>query len=307
MKKETKIDKKYPVAIFELIPLSRTGSGFVREDTRELPDDQKVRIIHPKNRVIMSTSIERVESKEEPGTFINKPTRYIYNQQVTDFEKQVSANMTTSVRDKIVFINGFLTVPKDGAFVGLYKFMMEHAQNATNPNRVESLQVIFRQIKPSAEAHDKNILDLKIGQAMGIIMKLVKEKGGSFEYDEERIDALCIPFGVVAESPSQQAQALIAIAKTRPVEFLEFAKKSEQTISIEIKHALQLKLIKIEGTGIFYTEGEEKIKAFSNAQNTDEKKLAGLASYYQKEEGKEAYDLFKEKLAAAKEKAVAET
>lgn len=83
------------------------------------------------------------------------------------------------------------------------------------------------------------------------------------------------------------------------------AKKGEQTVSIEIKHGLQLGLIKIDGSTIVYTEGENPlISKFNNTLNTDEKKLAWLGSYFQKVEGKEAYELFKEKLAAAKEAVV---
>jgi len=304
MIKQSKIEKKYPVAIFELIPLSRTGSGFVREDTKDLPEEQKIRIIHPKNRVIMNTSIVRVESAKTPGTFINKPIRYIYNQEEIDKEKQENEKMATSVRDKIVFINGFLTVPKDGAFVGLYEFMKSHAQNGTNPDRIESLQVVFREIKPAAAAHDKNIYDLQMGQAMGVILKLVTEKANGFEYKEEAIDALCNVFGIMGDSPQQKLHALTAFAKAKPVEFLQEAKKSAQTVAIEIKHGIQLGLIKLEKNTVSYAD-DTIIKTFTNVQNTEEKKLTALASYFQKEEGKEAYELFKAKLSAAKEEAVA--
>lgn len=293
-------EKKYPVAIFELIPVNSTGSGFVRTDTVNLPEDQQIRIIHPKNRVIMNESIVRVKN-EEDGTWDHVPTRYIYNQREIYKEKQEAKKMVTSNRDKIVFINGFITMPKDGAYIGGYEFMMNHAQNESNPNRVESLQPIFREIKPEKQAQDKNVYDFQLGQCLGIINKLVKEKSGVYDYNEEDIDALAFQFGVAADSPAQKVASLIAFAKTKPDVFLETSKKSEQTVSIEIKHALQLNVIKIDGNAIVYTEGGSKIKSFSNAQNTNERKLSALGSYFQKEEGKEAYVLFKEKLLAAKE------
>jgi len=298
---------KFDVLILELIPFSQAGSGFTREDTVELPEDQQVRIMHPKNRVIMNTSIIRKESAKTPGTFVNVVTRSMYNQEEIIKEVQEEAKMTPSNRDKIVFINGFRTVPNDGAFVGEYNWAKNHAQNESNPNRPTKadgsplLHPVFREVRAKAKAHDKNVYDFQLAQAMGFLYKLVKEKAGGYEYQEEEIDVVCQNFAVQADSPEQKWRSLVELAKATPDVFLATAKTSEQTVSIEIKHALQLKLIKIEEGAIFYTEGENPlIKKFSNAQNTDEKKASALGSYFQKVEGKEAYELFKIKLDEAK-------
>lgn len=298
---------KYDILILELIPVNKIGSGFEREDTLNLPEDQKVRIIHPKNRVIMNTSIIQQKS-EESDAMINVVTRSIYGQQEIIKTNQEKANMTTSNRDKIVFINGFRMVPNDGAFVGEYKWAKSHAQNESNPNRPVNaagdplLQPVFREVRPEKTAQDKNIFDLQLAQALGFINeKLVKQKGGEYTYNEEEIDAVASNFAISADSPAQKVSALIAFAKAKPDVFLEKAKSSEQTVNIEIKHALQLKLIAIDGHVVKYTEGENPvIKTYSNVQNTDEKKLSALGSYFQKVEGKEAYELFKQRLEAAK-------
>jgi len=305
-------DKKIEVAIFELIPMSKVGSGFVREDTKDLPAEQQIRLLHPKNRVIMNTSVVKQESKENPGVMVNVVTRAIYGQEEIIKENQDKANMSTSIRDKVVFINGLRIVSNDGAFVGQFKWMKSHAQNETNPNRPvdahgnPTLPPVFREVRAEKTAHDKNLTDLYGAQAMGIILKLVKQKGDGFEYQDEAIASLCSIFGVVYDTPAQGVAALMALAKAKPLTFIELAKTGEQTVSIEIKHALQLKLIKIEGSTIIYTEGESPmIKKFANTANTEEKKLAGLGSYFLKEEGKEAYELFKAKLSEAKVSATA--
>lgn len=302
---QTATEQKYPVAIFELIPINKIGSGFEREDTLNLPEEKKVRLIHPKRRVVMNESVIRKESEKHKGTFVNVPTRFMYNQEEILKDKQDAENLKVNlIMDKIVFINGLLTVPKDGAFVGLYEFLTTHAQNLSNPNRIESLQPVFKEIKPAEEAHDKNIYDLQMGEAMGIILKLAKENKGKYEYNEDAINTLCASLNVYAESTAQQVSALIAFAKAKPVDFLNAAKQGQQTVAIEIKHAMQLGLIKIDGTAIVYTDGGS-IKKCAPAQNTEEKKLAGLGSFFQRVEGKEAYDLFKANLAAAKEAALA--
>ncbi len=302
---------KYDVLILELIPESKIGSGFEREDTLNLPEDQKVRIIHPKNRVILNTSIIQQKS-EKSDAMVNVVTRVIYGQEEIIKTNQDEAKMTTSLRDKIVFINGFRLVPNDGAFVGEYKWAKNHAQNVSNPDRPMNaagdplLPPVFREVKPEKTAKDKNVFDLQVAQALGFINeKLVKQKGGEYTYNEDEISAVASNFAISADSPAQIVSALIALAKAKPDVFLATAKSSEQTVNIEIKHALQLKLIAIDGLMVKYTEGENPaIKTFSNVQNTDDRKLAALGSYFQKVEGKEAYELFKQRLEAAKVAAV---
>lgn len=289
---------KYPVAIFELLPASKNGSGFVREDTVGTADP--IRILHPKNRVIQNVSVKKVESETEKGVFINVPTRYIYGQEVILQKKQDEQNIQPNPKtDKVVFINGLLTVPKDGAFVGLYNFMKEHAQNITNEGRIESLQPIFREIKPSEDAHKDNFTDFLIVEAIGYIKALVTEKAGKFVYNEERIEALCPLFNVYAETIEQKTTALIAIAKADPQGFLNKAKANEQTVLIEVQHGLLLKVIGFEGNTAVYIDKKAKIKEFPGLKDDEARKTA-LANYFSTIDGKDAYDLFKVELSAAK-------
>ena len=295
-----------PVAIFELIPHSSQGAGFVREDTIGTPNP--IRIIHPKTRVIMNTSVVRAESEKTPGTFVNIPIRHIYGQETILQKQQEAENMTTSTRDKIIFINGFLTVTRDGANVGLYDFLMANAQNITNENRVDNggtITPVFRQVKAEENAGKQNHIEFKQTEAIAYISKLVKKlDDGSFEYDEDGIDILCGTHGIHAAGSGQKINALIAFAKTDPDAFLAEAKTSEQKMFIEIKHALALKVISMEGTIIAYADNTP-IKKLSNAQNTDEKKVNALAAFFSKVENRDAYDLFQQKLAEAKELAIA--
>lgn len=294
----TSVVSKYPVAIFELIPASSNGANFVREDTINTPNP--VVLVHPKNRVIQNESVKREPSKKDKKIFINVPTRYIYNQEIILKDDQDAQNIKPNPKtDKIVFINGLLTVPKDGGFVGLYNFMKEHAQNLSNPDRVETLSPVFREIKPAEDAHEDNFNDFLIVEAVGYIKALVTEQNGKYVYNEERIDAICPLFNVYAESPEQKVTALIAIAKTEPKSFLEKAKASEQTIAIEINHGIMLKVISIEKNTVVYADQAKKIKEFPGCKDDDAVKTA-LASYFGSIGGKEAYELFKAELQAAK-------
>ncbi len=301
---DTTKQSKYPVAIFELIPASKTGSGFVREDT--VGTAEPIRIVHPKNRVIINESIVKKESETSKGVYVNVPTRYIYNQEIILKKDQDAQGMQSNPKtDKIIFINGLLTVPKDGAFVGLFNFLKEHAQNQTNPDvpknmdKVPILQPIFREIKPVEDAHQRNFTEFQIVEAIGYIKALVTEEKGKYVYNEERIEALATLFNVYAESFEQKITALIAVAKTDPQGFLSLAKANEQTVLIEVQHGLKLGLISFEGSTAIYVAKKAKIKEFPNAKN-DETKTAALANYFSTIDGKEAYDLYKAELAAIK-------
>lgn len=294
-----------PVAIFELIPHSAEGAGFVREDTINTPNP--IRIIHPKTRVIMNTSVIRVESEKTQGTFVNVPIRHIYGQEAILQKLQEAENMTTSTRDKIVFINGFLTVTRDGANVGLYDFLMANAQNITNEKRVDNggtITPVFRQVKAEENAGNQNHIEFKQNEAIAYISKLVKQTEDGFEYDEDGIDIMCGTHNIYAEGYGQKINALIAFAKTDPAAFLAEAKTSEQKMLIDIKHALALKVITMEGAVITYAD-DTLIKKLSNAQNTEEKKANALAAFFSKVENREAYELFQQKIAEAKELSLA--
>jgi hypothetical protein len=290
---------KYPVAQFELIPASKNGANFVREDTIGTPNP--VVIIHPKNRVIQNTSVIKEESKTEKDVFVNVPTRYVYGQQIIRVDKQAESNIQPNPKtDSIVFINGLLTVPKDGPFVGLYNFMTTHAQNDSNPDKIESLKPVFREIKLAEDAHKNNFTDFQVVEAVGYIKALVPEVNGKFVYNEERIEALATLFNVYAETMEQKTTALIAIAKTNPQNFLSKAKANEQTVLIEVQHGLKLGVISFEGNTAIYAEKKTKIKEFPGVKS-DDKKNEALANYFSTIDGKEAYALYKAELTAAKE------
>lgn len=305
MEKNLGVEEKYPVAIFELIKPSKNGANFVREDT--IGTSNPVVLDQPKNRVIMNTSVVRQKSPTDKDVFINVDTRYIYNQEEIFRAKQEAAGMRSNEKtDKIRFINGLLTVPKDGAFVGLYNFMTKHAQNESNEDAPKNkdgefiFQPIFREVKPVKQANDANLNDFLVAEAVGYIRALVRKKGEMFGYDEERINALCAQFNVTAETIEQSTTALIAFAKVNPKRFLDDAKKTEQVINIEVQHALKLGLISIEGDAAVYVEEKEKIKSFT-AGMKDSKKVNALVNYFSTVDGKEPYQLFKARLVAKKD------
>lgn len=301
---------KYPVAIFELISASAIGAGFVREDTINSKDP--VYIVHPKNRVIMSESVVPRESETEKGVFVNVPTRYIYGSPIILKEEQDQKGVKPNpMTDKINFINGFITVPKNGAYVGLYNMLKSHAQNLSNPEAPKDLDgnfiltPIFREIKPAEDAENTSLSEFLKSESVMYIRQFVNEKGGHYTYNEERIEALAVLFGVYGETVQQKTEALVAFAKTDPQIFLTKAKANEQTVLIEISHAIRLKVISFEGSSAVYVPepGEQptKIKTFTGRISEDNMPNK-LADYFGTVDGKQAYDLFKAKLDAAKQK-----
>lgn len=293
-------ESKYPVAVFELITKG-SGSGFIREDT--VNTQTPIEIIHPKNRAIINKSVVR-EKSSKTDSFVNVPIRYIYGSENIKQKAQTdNGEVPNPKQDRITFVNGFLTVPKDGATVGLYDFMTSHAQNLSNSNRLQHLEPIFKEIKPAEDAKERNFNEFVISEAVMYIRQLCTEKAdGSYSYDEARIEALANQFNVAGNSASIQIEGLLYFAKTNPKYFLTEAKKTEQIAIIEVSHGLKLKIISFEGNVALSNYGGkvEKIKAFAG-KISDEKKPSLLANYYMSIDGKDAYELFKAELSAAKE------
>ncbi len=129
---------------------------------------------------------------------------------------------------------------------------------------------------------------------------MTERANGKYTYDENRIDALCNQFNVAGASYSAKIEGLLYFAKTQPKHFLTEAKKSEQIAVIEITHGLKLKVISFEGNTAVYIQKKEKIKSFTG-NLSDEKKVIALANYFMSVDGKDAYNLFKAELSAAKE------
>ena len=298
----TSVKSKYPVAIFELIPASQNGANFVREDT--IGTQNPIVLIHPKNRVIQNESVVKMKNVKGDA-FVNVPTRYIYNQDIILKKEQETNNIQPNPRtDKINFINGLITVPKNGAFVGLYEFLKQHAQNLTNPERIESLQPIFRELKPAEDAHEANFNEFLSTEAIGYIKEMVTvNKDKTYSYNEDRIDAICPLFGVVADSYEQKVTALIQVAKADPQTFLVKAKTVEQTMEIEVSHGIKLGVIAFEGNTALYVGKNLKIKTWPG-RLAEEKKNQVLAQYFSSSDGKEAYELYKAELAAAKAESI---
>ncbi len=303
---ETK--SKYPVAIFELLPKG-SGSGFIREDT--VRSATPIEIIHPKNRVVINRSVVRKESVDGKGNkvFVNVPTRYIYGSQlIYEKDQKLEGLMPNPKVDRIEFKNGLLTVPKDGATVGLYEFMTSHAQNVSNEGRkgLEHLEPIFKEIKPAENAQELNMNEFLMAEAVTYVRSLMTEKGNKgYIFAEERIDALCNLFNVQSETYEQKVSSLLYYAKTNPKHFLIEAKKSEQIAVIEVQHGLKLKVIVFEGNTCLYVNRQEKIKTFAG-NLSDEKKINALANFFKSVDGAQSYEIFKAELGAAKEAALSQ-
>jgi hypothetical protein len=292
---------KYPIATFELLP-NATGSGFFREDTVRTANP--IEIVYPKNRALINRSVVR-QKDEKTDAYINVEIRYIYGQPVILKAEQEKMNIKPNPRmDRVEFKNGILTVPKNGATVGLYEFLTNHAQNISNPEHAQHfshLKPIFREIKPAEDAQQINKTEFEIAEAKMYIKQFLSEKNGGYEFQEERIDALANQFNVVAESYEEKVKGLLHYAQLNPVYFITEARKTEQTTLIEVSHALKLKVIEFAGNTAMYVEKDEKIKSFTGNLNSEEKKMKALANWFQTNEASEAYELFKAELSAAKQ------
>lgn len=288
---------KFPVAIFELLPTGR--SGFIREDTLHERKEDQIEIRFPKKRWINRASVV-LQRDETLDADVEVPIRWVKNSPYY-LEKDILSRNLKITFDRPEFVNGLLTVGRTGNTVGLYDFLKNHAQNATNAKRVSRLKALFKEIIPSAKSKKFNGDEFDIAEAVTYLRQFVKKTATGFEYQEERIDALCTEFNAYADEYDTKMELLLKIAKEMPLDFLDKAKKTEQMAVIHVNHGITMKVITFEGNTAMYLDGTKKIKSFAGNLPTLDKKVTQLANFFQTADGKAQYEEFLEKLKAAKD------
>ena len=74
-------------------------------------------------------------------------------------------------------------------------------------------------------------------------------------------------------------------AITAPKQFLEIIVKAEQTVIVDVSHALQLGVIMFDGNVAQYSKESKIIRSLGKGNMSSDKKIEALATYLQTEEG----------------------
>jgi hypothetical protein len=295
-------------AIFELI--DRQPSTWLKKGTEELPEDQQVRKDAPGVRKILNVSAYATDvKKNKEGKIIGYnrvETKYIFGAAEIATKKlaEDSTAIPSPEDDQIVFINGRLIVANDGGFKSKFKFMKEgDSRNETNPNRIPSVDAVYREVFPEKEKEVSYEKEFAISKAITKVEELVDRDKNGYTYNENKLNAFCKLFGVSAESNGGKVVSLLGLAKADPFEFLDKVRIFEQQVYQEIASAIDLGLIELEPNRATYVGKNEIITTYSD-KLSNEKKIRYLADFFNSEEGREQYELFKIEFEYKKEQAL---
>lgn len=303
------VKEKVPTIYIELC--DRRPSGFILDGTAGTKHQQE--LDSPTARFIPNIGYRRIWQKETIGgkevkTPKNEKIRWIKNEDEISFDKQIARGIIphkVSKEDKIIIEKGNFSIAREGAYVGLYDYIMDVYYNKSNPDRSQNADAIYRVIELGKDEEEMNEMDFMIADAINFVRKLVTKTGAkSYKYDEEKIDSLCQIFLVYAETPSGKVEALMGHAKYDPKGFLEKATKIIQTKVTEISHALQLGVIVIKGNTVQYANKDKIIATLGTGNISHENKINKLADLFGTPDFKAAYEEFQIELEVAKEEAL---
>jgi hypothetical protein len=283
-------DKKAPMIFVELV--DQSNSGFIQDGTENTNTPIELRA--PGIRFIPNEGYRKgkkiVNGKE---VAYNEKIRFIKNETVISYNEQrtlgIEPNPLPSV-DKIPIEKGYATIVREGATMGLYDYIMEVFYNDSNPDRSEKATPIYRIVELDKQAELFNEDELIAADAVKFVGALYQKIGkNSYQYNEDKINAVCEMLSIFAETPATKIRALLAHAKQRPVWFLNKVTKLEQTTVTEVTHALELNVLRFSGNTAEYCNKEKIIKNFGVGKMTQDQKIIRLADYLRTQEGHPDY------------------
>jgi hypothetical protein len=291
---------KAPVKYYEIV--DRKPSGFIMDGTGGTPYQQE----------LTSPSIQWVSAqgktciKDKEGIKHYQEIRFINGcDSIIPAEQEKMGFTPKRLMDKIPMENGFMTVVREGSTIGMYDYLEKVFYNFDNPDRPDTADARYREVKMNKKAEALIDDDELITQAKSIVYSLRKNTGNPkapYQYDEDRINSICRLVSVWDESNETKLVKLLKVAISSPKEFIEIVEKTEQTVITELSHALELNVIVFDGNTAQYGEGNKIIYNLGSGNFRPDIKIEKLASWLQTELGTPHLTEIRVKLEIAKEK-----
>src|ERR1700722_120862 len=307
MPKDFELEEKPKVIFIELV--DQQDSGFIQEDTQGLPTQVQLRA--PTVRFIPNEGRRRGVKVDDKGKkiYYNEAIRYIKNETIIskDEQKRLGIEPSPEKREDLIPIEkGYATIVREGAAVGLFDYIMDVFYNEDNhlkhPNKATK---IFRVLEVDKQAEEINEQEMIAADALTYIATLYDKLGkNQYKYKEDKINAICELFAIVAETMPTKTYAIIQFAKKFPREFLVKVQKLEQTAITEVIHGLELSVIRFEKNMAEYVSKDKVITSLGTRTYSKDKQIEMLADYFRTPDGNTAYTEFRAELEAAKEKAL---
>lgn len=291
--------EKVPVMYLEVF--EQGDSGFVLDGTKGTPHEHT---LHTPTVSWMPTEGVMIEM-DEKGVPRHRRVRHIRGCEILDpLEQEKMGWKPNRNNDKIPFDNGFATIKREGATIGTYDFLKGITHFFDNPLRPESATVLYREIKVDERAVELIDEDELLTVAKSKVYALRLNTGSKttpYKYDEDKINSYCQLVNVWDETPERKLVLLLNKAIVNPKWFLDTIVKAEQTVIVEISHALQLNVIMWDKNTAQYTKESKVIYTVGTGNMSAERKIEALGNWLQTPEGNGALTELRAKLEAEKE------
>lgn len=279
-------------------------SGFIKQGTENTPHQEE--LTGPKVLWIPS---EGFKARMEDGIRYNVPIRYIKNCDTIDpVEQEKRGFKPHKTGDKIKIENTNTSVTREGSEVSLYDYLSVVYYNGSAPNRPEDADKLFDEIKLDVKATHINENEFVQSDALQLVKSLQTKTKTGYIYAEERIDAICsllnVPF---SESYEQKMFQLVQRAKFDSLNFITLVTQFEQTITTEVSHALQMKVVEFDGQSAQFSEDKKVIMAFQETKLKPEQKAELLSNFLKQQDSAGVLTELRAKLEVAKNKQLSQS
>lgn len=300
-----KAEKSNVETIFiELV--DQRDSGWVLDGTAGT--SREVRLKCPSAEFIPNRGFRLVEGiNPESGEkeWYNEEIRYIKNQRILSVAEQNAKGIKPSrarLDDKIIVKGGNAAISREGAYIGLYDYIMSVFYNQSNEKRPVSAKALFKIKDVTKEDEQFNESEVAYSDAVQYIKTLYRKQGEKFVYNEEKINAISNLLMIYAESSAGKISGLMGYAKRDAKQFLNIALKFEDAIVTNISHGLELSVIKFDGNTVAYCNKDKVIADLGRGNLSHDTKVNKLAKLFEVAEYEEVYKEFLVELSMAKEK-----
>lgn len=292
------VKDKVPVKYFEVV--EQGDSGFVLDGTERTQHEQRLHA--PTVSWVPTDGIEAY--KDESGIIRHRPIRHIKNcESIYPLEQEKMGFKPNRTNDKIPLDNGFITVKRSESTVATFDYLMAATYLIDNPLRPASATAIYREIKTDDRAVELIDEDELLTRAKSKVyaLRLNTGKDQPYKYDDAKIDSYCRLLNLWDETPERKLVLLLGAATQKPKDFLNIISKAEQTVIIEVSHALQLGVIMFDANTAQYAKENKIITPVGKGNMSEIKKIEALAAWLQTPEGNADLTELRTKLEAGKE------
>lgn len=250
VKSEKKQDK-VNVLVIELTNQQQSGYKLVGSEEGDESDMLPTYLSAPNARKIRN-SCKMVEVVD--GLRKHVEIRYIHNCEEILVSEQVRLNRTPNKAQDVIWLNnGKLMVFESGSTIGLYRFLKNHENNKSNPNRPEGAVDVFEEINTNVDTksailayeQEKRVLDyvhsLRVGD----------------EFNEDALQYLSDLFKLNYDDETSSEEAWVNIAefgRQNPELFMAKVAASASLTEADVNRALGFGLIDLGETVATFSE-----------------------------------------------------